>query len=82
MELVINHNLQTLKSRVIPLYEECFGELPEQENQNFEEVQQKLEFNFLPGAPEKSSNKIVELRSETPKEKRRVKVAKRNFSRN
>jgi len=82
VELVINHNLQPLKSRVISLYEECFGELPEQEDQNFEEVHQKMEFNFLPGAPEKNNNKIVELRSETPKEKRRMKMTKRNFSRN
>jgi hypothetical protein len=82
LEIVLANNLPGLKSRIIPVYEEYFGELPVEEESKLEENPQKLEFNFLPGAPEKNSNKIVELRSETPKERKRVKNSKRNFSRN
>ena len=82
LELVLTHNLQGLKQKIIPVYEEFFGEVPIHEESRYEEVPMKMEFNFLPGAPEKNSNKIVELRSETPKERKRMKNSKRNFSRN
>ena len=82
-EITMNHNINQLKSRIVSLYEEYFGEIELEDNQANEIIPQKLEFNFIPGALEnKNNNKIVELRCETPKNRnKKSKSSKRSLSR-
>lgn len=81
LDIVMRDNIDELKNRIIPFYEEYFGEIEISDENVDEQSPQKMEFNFLPGAPETVNNKIVELRCETPKERKRNKNSKRSLSR-